>query len=77
MECCVGKLKSCEHEGKRSIPTSSTARLIISCEVIWGVVIIANFGTIKIIYLICDFDVKGSYVMLPNNNHEKKSRNDG
>jgi hypothetical protein len=22
-------------------------------------------------------DVKGSYGMLPNNNHEKKSRNDG
>jgi hypothetical protein len=41
-------------------------------------VIIANFGTIKIILLIVsDFDVKGSYVMLPNNNHEKKSRNDG
>ena len=40
--------------------------------------IIANFVTVKIIFLIeNDFDVKGSYVMLPNNNHEKKSRNDG
>lgn len=37
-----------------------------------------SIETIKIIFLIVsDFDVKGSYGMLPNNNHEKKSRNDG
>jgi len=27
--------------------------------------------------IVSDFDVKGSYVMLSNNNHEKKSWNDG